>query len=1238
LLISISYSLNAFSRVPRRDLHAMRRLRFFAILWTVALPALLSLGTPLRAGENEDLNFAKKLRRDGMYVAAAEEFLRFTDKYPQSVFCPEALFTAAESYLQAAKANDALGIYERFIETYPNDERACLARLQRGKIFKALKRYKEGADELLLIPDENPACPVIDQALLDAAECLMSMGDSEGAAQVLRRIINERKESPLTARARYTLALVLINRGRDLEADKVLADVVSMYPSSPVRALALVKLGERALAAKDYAKAEGYFRTVEKDFKEDPLAEKAVYGLIVIQSEKGDASGVVTQSERFLDRFPESELRPTVLRMAIEAALTAKKPDKALALVSVLKAGKAMPDSTGEMSLLTARVLGGAGKVNEAIGELEAMRRDHPTSPLLTSALVLEGELRDAAGAPLEAARLYNLALMGTASRDERLMIDTRLAELSAARLGDTLSAMRYWRLVADEDKDGAAGEKALYAESALRERIGDIDGATSGYEAVVSRFPGGTYAPPARERLRVLSLLPVWNADVGRRLARIAAWDAGVAQRSLETGVILVEGARDADAAVPVLEGALSKELSDSLRAKGSYYLGKARLMRSQASLARGESAASERSRGLELLDETAKKYANSVWGERARREYIEQRASEWSLPERLGKIEEYLTLYGTGDGRWWGLTKRAQYLSERGLAGDTIAARAALAASSEVLSSNAPIADKKEATLLGASLLRASGDNAGAARLYGSFVSTYGDDPRITAALYDLGEALLASKDYVGAAGAYDRCLARAPARDIAETCTIRKGDCLYYRGMFAEAAAAYAAFAAQAPESPLADEAVFREALAKDRLGEEAEVDAMLEGLLQKRGVARDVGLRASAWRATRLLERGDYGKAKPLLESVAAAERSAANLTLAGEAELGAKDYAAAARSFSGALGCDKADTCRALAGRAKSYLRLKDRERAQADISLLENRCAASKGVAGVALERGIIETEEGRCDEAASSLGDVRTRYQGTEEGAEALYYLALCDLKRGGYAEAADKIETFLTESPHSPILAQAYFKLASAQYGAGNLNLAVKNYGLAAEAAKDPELSYAAWKNLGGVYQRMEKWDDAAATWQKLVELFPGREGIVESLFDLGFCYSQAGRNELAYDVYVRIPDVATNEEQQGRAHYWAGMSLKSLGRYDDAIREFLRVPYLKTGGMWGVTSKLEAAGCYERTGAVGQAEKIYRDVIAAQGAASDWGRVATEGLERIGKKQEAGTGENKTGEHAP
>ncbi|RJR28240.1 MAG: outer membrane protein assembly factor BamD [Candidatus Latescibacterota bacterium] len=1196
-------------------------------LVAAALSGILLSAAAASAGENEDINFAKRLRRDGMYVAAAEEFMRFIEKYPQSALRPEALFAAGESYLQAGKANDALAAYEKFIEQYPRDERACLARLQRGRVLKALKRYREAADEFLMIPEESPACPVYDQALLEAGDCLISMGDSEGGSKVLRRLIAERKDSELIARARYTLAVALESTGRDLEAESVLGEVVSMYPRSPMRALALLRLGERALARGDYARAEGHFRTVEREFKDAPLPEKATLGIIDIHAKRGNVEGILDESERFLAAYRVSESRPRVMRGAVDAAWRLKKYDRALVLIDSLAASPAAADTAGELLLIGGRILLDQGETVQALARVSEMRSRFPLSPFMKDALVLEGDIRDRAGAPLEAARLYNLALMGAIDARERVRLCARLADISAEKLADTLSALRYHAIVVAEDRDGSAAEESLFKGSLLRERTGDLEGAGRGYEEIAGRFPDGARAREARDRLQWLAVRPRYTETVSQALARIAAWDAAPAHRNLETGAILVEDARDAEAATPLLEGALAGALPDSLRAKGSYYLGRSRLMRAALADSRGEDGAAERAKGLDLLRETMQKYVGLRWAERAHRAWIEGRAPAMTEAERIVRIEEYLAAYGSGSGRWWALARKAEWLMPRASAGDTASARAALGAALAVRDGNAPPSEKKQASYIAASLLRARGDHAAAARAYEAFVAAYPDDPRIAAMLFDLGESLLMQRDYAGAFAAYDRCIARSPGRLLVERCEIRKGDCLFYQGKYAESADIFSMFAAAYPESDLVPEAVYREALARERMGDDRRAEEIVGDLAGRSGVPPAIKTRSLAWLGTRYAERRDWAKARPLLVELAAAERTAANLVLAAEASLGAGDYRAAEKGFSDALGLSGADTCRAVAGRAKAYLRLQDAGAYAADARTLSARCAAGGALAGILLEKGRMEAEAGRCEEAARSLEELQRNHPGSEESGEAYFYLALCDLKRGGYQEASDKLSRFIQASPRSAILPEAYFKLAAAQYGAGNLNLAARNYALAAESSKDGELVYTARKNLGRVHQQLEQWSDAAATWQKLAEDYPERDGIVEVLFDLGFAYNQAGRNELAYDVYRRIPDVATDEEQQGRAHYWAGMSLKSLQRYDEAIREFLRVPYLRTGGMWGVTSKLEAASCYELAGDLAQAKVIYDGVLAAHGASSDWGRVASDALRRIGERQAGG-----------
>jgi len=126
---------------------------------------------------------------------------------------------------------------------YPADENACTARYYRGTIFKALKRYREAAAELLLVPEQGAGCAVEGKALLEAGECLIAAGDPREAAGVLRPIWQGGRFPDQAPRAGYSLAVALADAGRDLEADAVLEEVVTKHPMSPVSALALIRLG-----------------------------------------------------------------------------------------------------------------------------------------------------------------------------------------------------------------------------------------------------------------------------------------------------------------------------------------------------------------------------------------------------------------------------------------------------------------------------------------------------------------------------------------------------------------------------------------------------------------------------------------------------------------------------------------------------------------------------------------------------------------------------------------------------------------------------------------------------------------------------------------------------------------------------------------------------------------------------------------------------------------------------------
>ncbi len=1186
----------------------------------VFVTAVLARSGGVAAAENDDFRFAQRLQRDGMFIAAAEEYQRFSEKYPESPLRPVSLFNAGESWMRAARAAEALAVFESLLTAYPSDENACKARYYRGDILRAMKKYREAADEFMMIEDAFPGCPLKGRALLGAGESLIAAGDSPAAAAVLRRLSETEKDDEVLPRAMFSLAVALDNIGRDLEAGGVLETLVSKHPESPVSALALLRLGDGAVAAGDLGKGVEYYRKAADRHKEKSLRERSILKLIETLERSGAMDEALKESSAFLGEFPESAGRPVVYRRAIDSARHLGRHDRALELIESWRAEGAVPDSTGEISLLKARILTEKGRDGEARSELAPFRHTWPSSPLLPEALLLEAGLLRRSGAGREAAGRLHLALLEEKDEGKRAAILSSLASICAEDLGDTLSAIMYWEKVASIDRTGLESAEALWKAGLAREMSGDIRGASGNFGDLLARFPENPRAEEASGRLERIALRGAERGDAVAELARVLTADSPPQERGIEAGVILLETADRPEEAASYFERSLKGQLPEPLAARAAYYLGNARHRQYELSVASGKPDRDLLSKALSQWLKVARESVGTEWGSKAHINYIESRMSDWNDADKLQKIDEFLQYYAKMPEKWRALALKSELLFDAASAGREGAAGSALALCEEIEAGDAPEEIRKDALLRSGYLRKLSGDMAGSVGDFRAFAGRYGGDGRVASVLFDLGETLFAMKDYGGALEAWTSCMGKNPPRSLAAKCALRIGDCRYYTHDFASAAAVFGGFAGLYPESGLIDEAAYRQSLALERLGRFDSSDSILVELERKKGVAPGLRARMLSRLSQRLRAKGRAADALPLLGELVSLDRTHENLSAWGEALFETGDFKQSEKIFSEALRHEGADSCRIVAGRAMARVRLGEAGKAREDMGILIASNPGCGRMAAVLLEQGMAEAGAERCADAVAILAGLRERFPGTAEAATALYHMAVCDIKRGGYAEAIDRLNAFLREMPRTPILDQVYFKLASARYASKNPGLAAVDYGLAAEASRDDALIFLALKNRAMIYQELEEWDKASEGWYAICERYPGRDDIVELFFNLGFCYGQAGKYEMAREVYLRIPGVARDEEQQGRAHYWAGVSLKSMGRYDEAVREFLRVPYLKTGGMWGVTSKLEAADCYEKMGQRQQAEDIYRRILEAHGEGSDWGSLARKALERM------------------
>ncbi len=1198
-----------------------------ALLLFFILPPLTSA---VKAGETDDFRFASRLQRDGMYIAAAEEYIRFSEKYPGSVLRPDALFNAGESWMKAGKASEALDVFETMLTSYSGHKDACKARYYRGDIFKVLKRYRESADEFLMIDEVYPDCPLVGQALLSAGESILMAGEPHEAASVLRRLTDSKDFPGLQPRALYNLAASLQEIGRDLEAASVLERLTSEYSKSPVAALAFMRLGEDAFARGEYPAAGNFFKEAAGRYKEDILREKAVLRILDVTGAEGNIPSFLRESEHFLNDFPDSPSRPDVYRKAIESAWELGETKKALTLIDRWRGEGTGQDSTGAVSLLRGKILASRAEKGKALEELREFRHRWSSSPLLVEALRLEAKLLIEDGRGEEAEARLQLALIEDARRAEHGSILNQLASLAIEGSGDTLSALRYWDMVIALEDGLETHEEALWRSASTLDGIGDATRALDRFDQLLSVFPDGRYSGEAKERMAILRLRDRKSGDPISDLARIAAGSASITERYVDVGIILLDKADRPEHAFAFFDRLKETDLPDSLWMKVAYYKGKSKKRIYEKSLLAGKEEKRLLGDAVGFWSKVASRAPGTYWGGLSHRAYLENRLGDWNLEDQIKRLDEFTGYYRSGENMWWAVSTKADLLYDRARSGEGWAVDSSLVVFSSILQGDPPASFRKEALLKTGYLLRMKGQQEAAARALTSFVDENSGDERTAPVLYDLGELFLSMREYKKALDSYSRSLDSPSPGPIRSKCQLRIGDCLYYLQDFTGAKEAYSFLGSLYPESPLADEAAYRESITLQRLGEYDRSDSILVSLSTDENLSKSLRARVLSRLGENLLAGGKAEEARVLIEELVKIERKGINQVLYGEVLYETGDYAGSIKAFSDAIRFEGIDTCRVLTGMASARFRDGNIKEGSRDLQRLLEYSPGCEGISAVMLEKGKMEAANGHCDKAGETLELLRSRFPGTGPAAEALYHIAVCDLKRGGNAEAIDKLNLFLRESPNTPILDKAYFKLASAHYQSENLNLAAQNYSLAAEASRDDAFVFMALKNMAMINQELEEWGKAGEAWYMLCERFPGHKDIVELFFNLGFCYSQSGRFELAREVYVRIPGIAANEEQRGRAHYWAGISLKNLDRCEEAVREFLRVPYLRTGGMWGITSKLEAAICYERLGQTEQAVQIYERIVNAHGENSDWGSIARKALDRINgveKKDEAG-----------
>lgn len=391
--------------------------------------------------------------------------------------------------------------------------------------------------------------------------------------------------------------------------------------------------------------------------------------------------------------------------------------------------------------------------------------------------------------------------------------------------------------------------------------------------------------------------------------------------------------------------------------------------------------------------------------------------------------------------------------------------------------------------------------GDFQQAIRELSDVVRAYADQPVAVEARYWLGMAYLSTQQFEQAQAAFDAVLAAQPSGELAAQAILRRGDSFYNQGKFERAIEAYRQLAERVPTEVHTPEAEYGIILSLYQLRRFAEYQARARGFIDRYPThplsAPVLYQLAESFEAEKRPQQA-LETYRQVIDRFRTSDLAEAAYLRRGEIFAAQGNWGAALAEYQQALAVAKSDAVQidALFGVARAQHELKRYEAAteayrRVALELPPNRFT-------VASLRGLAQvfTQTGRKAEARQAWETLLERAPKDAAAAEAHVELGLLLQSEGEYRRALEHFHQ--AQSQAAPEIA------ARAQYEIGRTYTAQKNYQqgtleLLKVAYLYPQQQRWVQRALfqaAANYEQEQKWREALAIYQKIVNEVPGAE----------------------------------------------------------------------------------------------------------------------------------------------
>jgi soluble lytic murein transglycosylase len=424
-------------------------------------------------------------------------------------------------------------------------------------------------------------------------------------------------------------------------------------------------------------------------------------------------------------------------------------------------------------------------------------------------------------------------------------------------------------------------------------------------------------------------------------------------------------------------------------------------------------------------------------------------------------------------------------------------------------------------------------SGDLDKAQLLYQQVHDQAGDNDLKANALFGLGKTFYSRRDYISAIDSFNQLLGQFPNTDAAANSYFLIGESYFDIEEYLQAANAYAKYADLKPG-------------AIDNLARTYQGNAALAGGDYQQSIV--------AYQAA--LQSNPPGIASYLNIQIGKAYDNLGNYTTA--IQYYTTVYETAQENSSKA-------TANLLAGQAYQKLGLNDEAYARFMDSVIQFpkefdsftalSILVNNGIPVNDFYRGLVDYYAGSYDFAIQAFQRYIDSNPDNNDGS-VHYFKGLSHYKNEQPRNAISEYEMLIANYPGNSYWPAAWDEKAYVQaYVLDEYSNAAETYkgfvSVAPTSADAPTFLFEA----GRVYERSGNLEEAAATWQRMMDEYPSTELSYRGLFLAGVAYFRLGRFEEAHSIFQRCLVLGTSPSEKAKSYVWLGKTFTALGKPEDA-----------------------------------------------------------------------------------